>query len=157
MPLWKIGTSDRDDHLKWERHHWQKYHFWTKSYHVTSVTNNVVNPLNVDMSLLHDKSLWYSQSNLTEKYGFYLNKKLLSTLPLRPGRNHAEVLCNDFMGNLLLLFSTMCNSVKEPCNIKSFNISTACDIWVSRYRPSNLMLATDSALALVFINFLWAV
>ena len=101
----------------------------------------------------------YDTHNLIwqKKYGFYLNKKILSTLPLRPGRNHAEVLCDDFMGNLLVLFSTMCNSVKEPCNIKSFNISTAYDIWVSRYRPSNLMLATDSALALVFINFLWAV
>ena len=38
MPLWKVGTRDRDDHLTWERHHWQKDHFWTKSYHVTSVS-----------------------------------------------------------------------------------------------------------------------
>ena len=34
-----------------------------------------------------------------KKYGFYLNKELLSSLPLRPGRNYAVVLCNDFKGN----------------------------------------------------------
>ena len=37
MPLWKVGTHDRDDHLKLERWQWEKDHFLTKSYHVTSV------------------------------------------------------------------------------------------------------------------------
>ena len=57
------------DHLKGERHHWQKDYFWTKSNHVCPVANNVVNPLAFDMSLLHDtcKSSWYSQSYLKEK------------------------------------------------------------------------------------------
>ena len=80
----------------------------------------------------------------------------VSSCPLRPGRNYVVVLCNDFMGNLLTLFCTMCNSVKIPCDIKSFKVSTAYDVWFSRYRHSNLMLATDSALVLVFINTLWA-
>ena len=62
-----VGTRDHDDHLKWQRHHWQKDHLWLKSYHVTSVANIVVNPLIFDMSMLHDKSSWYSQSNLKEK------------------------------------------------------------------------------------------
>ena len=90
-------------------------------------------------------------------YGFYLNKKLWSSLPWRPGRNYAVVLCNDFMGNLLVLFWTKCQSVIGPCDIKYFKISTAYDVWFSRHRPSNMKLVTDSALVLVFINFLWAV
>ena len=56
MPLGNVGTRDRYDHLKWERHQWQKDHLWPKLYHVTAVANNVVNPLIFDMSLLHDKS-----------------------------------------------------------------------------------------------------
>ena len=61
------------------------------------------------------------------------------------------------MGNLLVLFWTMCQSVKGPCDINYFKILTAYDVGFSRYRPSNLKLATDSALVLVFINFLGAV
>ena len=56
MPLSKVGTRDRDDPLKLERQHWEKDHFWTKSYQVTSVANNIVNPLIIDMSMLHDMS-----------------------------------------------------------------------------------------------------
>ena len=41
MRSWNMWWS-RDDHLKWERHRWLKDHFWTKSYHVTSVANNFV-------------------------------------------------------------------------------------------------------------------
>ena len=88
-----------------------------------------------------------------QRYGFYLNKIFESSLPLRPGRNYAVVLCNDFRVDLLALFWTTCNFVKGACDIKSFNISTASDVWFLRYRPSNMMLATDT----VFINFLWAV
>ena len=51
----------------------------------------------------------------------------------------------------------MCDFVKGPCDIKSSKISTAYDVWFSRYRPSNMMLAMNSALELAFINFLWAV
>ena len=54
MPLWKVGTHDRDDHLKLERRHCEKDHSWTKSYHVTSVANDVVNQLIFDMLMLHD-------------------------------------------------------------------------------------------------------
>ena len=51
----------------WQEAHWQKDHFWTIiSYHVTSVANDVFNPLIFDMSMLHNKSSWYSQSNLKE-------------------------------------------------------------------------------------------
>ena len=92
-----------------------------------------------------------------KRYGFYTNKKLQSSLPVRPERNYTMTLCNDFRGNWLVLFWTMCNSVEGPCDIKSFKISTVYDIWFSRYRPSNMKLATHSALVLVFINFLWAV
>ena len=90
-------------------------------------------------------------------YGFYLNTKLQISLPLRPGRNYTVLLYNDLKSNLLVLFWTMCYSVKQPCDIKSFKISTFYDVWFSRYRPSNMKLTTDSALVLVFINFLWAV
>ena len=91
------------------------------------------------------------------RYGFYLNKKRLSSLPWRPGRNYAVVLCKDFRGNLLVLFWTVYQSVKGPCEIMHFKISTAYGVWFLRYRPSNMKLATDSALVLVFKNFLWAV
>ena len=46
---------------------------------------------------------------------------------------------------------------KRLCDIKSSKISTAYDVWFSRYRPSNLMLAKETSPVLVFINFLWAV
>ena len=62
-----------------------------------------------------------------KRYGFYLKKKLLSSLPLKPGRNYAEVLLNDFTGNSLVLFWTMYDSVKGPSVIKSLKISTAYD------------------------------
>ena len=143
--------------MNWERHHWQKYHFWTKSYHVISVANSVVNPLISYMPLLHNMSLCYSQSNFKKIYGFYLTKKFQSSLPWRLRWNYAVVLCNDFTGNLLVLFLTMSQSVKRPCDIIYFKISTAYDVWFSRYRLSKMKLATDSALVLVFINFLWAV
>ena len=90
-------------------------------------------------------------------YGSYINKKLQSSLPLRTGRNYAVVLCNGFRGNLLVLFWTMCQSVRGLCDIKYLKISTVYDVWLSGYRPSNMKLATDSALVLVFINFLWTV
>ena len=109
------------------------------------------------MSMLHDKSSWYSQLNLKEKIWLYLNKKLSSLLPLRTGRNYAVVLCNDSRVNLLVLFWTMCNSVKGPWDIKSLKILTAYDVWFLRYQSSNMKLATDSALVIVLINFLWAV
>ena len=51
----------------------------------------------------------------------------------------------------------MSSSVRGPCDIKSFKVSTAYDVLFSRYRPSNMMLAAASALVLVFINFSWAV
>ena len=54
-------------------------------------------------------------------------------------------------------FGHMCNSVKGPCDIKSLKILTAYDVWFSRYQTSNMKLATDSALVIVFINFLLAV
>ena len=57
----------------------------------------------------------------------------LSSSPLRPGRNYAVVLCNDFRGNLLALVWTMCKSVKGSYDIKSCKISTAYDVWFSRY------------------------
>ena len=109
------------------------------------------------MSLLHNKSSGYHNLIWKKKYGFHLNTKLLSSLPLRPGRNYAVLLCSYFIGDLLVLFRTMCAFVKGPCDIKSLKISPAYDVWFSRYWPSNLMLATNSALVIVFISFLWAV
>ena len=38
----------------------------------------------------------------------------------------------------LFSFRTMCCSVQGPCDIKSFKISTAYEVWFSRYRPPNL-------------------
>ena len=77
IPLWKVGTRGRDDHLKWKCPHWQKNHFWTKSYHVTSVPNNVFSPLIFDMSMLHNKSSWYSQPNLKEKIWLLTSQETL--------------------------------------------------------------------------------
>ena len=51
----------------------------------------------------------------------------------------------------------MSQPVKGPCDIICSKISTAYDVLFSRYRPSNMKLATDVAMVLVFINFLWAV
>ena len=42
----------------WKHRHWEKDHFWTKLYHVTSVANNVANPFIFYMSMLHDMSPW---------------------------------------------------------------------------------------------------
>ena len=50
------------------------------------------------------------------------------------------------MGNLLVLFWVMYDSVTRPRDIKSLKILTAYDVWFSRYWPYNLMLATGSAL-----------
>ena len=69
----------------------------------------------------------------------------------------ALVLCNDFMSISFFLFWTAYCSFKGPCDMKSSKIATAYDVWLSRYRPSNLVITTDFALVLVFINFLWAV
>ena len=66
------------------------------------------------------------------------------------------VLCTGFRGNLLAVVWIMCKSVKGSYDIKTWKISTAYDVWFSRYWPSNMELATDSVLVLVFINFLWA-
>ena len=62
------------------------------------------------------------------------------------------VICSFCFGPCVIL-------LKWFCDIKSFKISTAYDVWFSRYRPSNLMLATDtdSAQVLMFINVLWVV
>ena len=57
------------------------------------------------------------------------------------------------MGDLFFLFWTMNSSFKGPCDIKSVKFSTAYDVWFSRYRPSNLVLTTDSALVLAFVDF----
>ena len=70
---------------------------------------------------------------------------------------YAVVLRNDFRRNLIALFWTMCKSVKGLYDIKSCKISTAFDVWFSRYRPCNMKLSTDTAVVLVFINFLAAV
>ena len=53
-------------------------------------------------------------------------------------------------------FFTMCNSVKGPSHIQLLKIATAYDVWFSRYLPSNLILATDSALVHVFVIFFGA-
>ena len=41
--------------------------------------------------------------------------------------------------------------------MKSFKISTAYDVWFSKYRPSNLVINANFAQVVVFINFVWAV
>ena len=69
-----------------------------------------------------------------KRYGFYLIKKLSSSLPLRPGRNYAVVLCNHSRVDLLVSFWTMCNSVRGPCDIESLKILKAYDVWFSRYQ-----------------------
>ena len=55
-------------------YHGEKYHFWTKSYHVTPVANNVANPLILYMSMLHDISPWYSQTHLKENMTLTLTR-----------------------------------------------------------------------------------
>ena len=157
MALSKVGTRDRDDHLKLERCHWRKDHFSTKSHHVTSVANNGANSLifyNECCMICHHashKRIW------KKRYGSYLNKNFWNSLPSIPVRNYALVLRNNLMDIILFLFWTMLCSVTGPCDIKSFKISTAYDIWFLRYRRSNLMITADFALVVVFIKCLWAV
>ena len=155
MPLWKVGRRDHDNQLKEERRHWQKDNFWTKSYHATSVANNVVNP-HPNIFLCHYCTISHpgNHNQIWKKtYGFELNTKLCSSLPLRPGRNYAVVLGKNFMGNLSFSYYAMSSSVRGPRDIKSIKISTAYDIWFSRYRHSNLMFPAESLLLLVFIIF----
>ena len=68
-----------------------------------------------------------------EIYGFYFNKELPISFPLRPGRNYAVVLCKNARVNLLFLFWTMCNSVNGPYDIKSLKILTAYEISAFQY------------------------
>ena len=72
---------------------------------------------------------------------------------MRLGRNQAMMLRNNFMGTTSFLFCSM----SWQYDMKSSQISSAYNIWLSRYRPSNLMLTTEFVLVLVFVNFLWAV
>ena len=89
----------------------------------------------------------------TKRYGSYLNKRFQCSLPLRPERNYAVILCNIFTVILFGLILALCCSFEGPCDIKSLKISTAYDVRFSRYRPSNLIVTTDSQLAHVFKNF----
>ena len=79
------GTCDRDDHLKLERRRLEKDYFWTKSYHVTSVANNLTNLLIVDMSMLHDVSSWNSKTHLKEKIWFMPLKENLKFTSIDTG------------------------------------------------------------------------
>ena len=50
-------------------------------------------------------------------------------------------------------FHFFCNgwySFKVPYDIWALKISTACDVWFSRYHPSNLMITADFTLVLVY-------
>ena len=85
IPLWTIGTHDHDNHLNWECQHWQKDHFWTKSYQVASVANNGFNPLIFCMSMLHDKSSWCSQSNSKENVWLLSWKETLKLTSIKTG------------------------------------------------------------------------
>ena len=77
------------------------------------------------MSMLHDNSSCYTQSKSKEKTWILLLQEILSSPSLRPGRNYDVVLCNDFRGNLLVLFRAICKFVKGPYGLKSCQISTA--------------------------------
>ena len=102
--IMKVGTRDRDDHLKLEHRPWEKDHFWTKSYYVTSVGNNVTNPLIFfKMSMLHHMSTWYLQTYLEEKIG--LKQKKTRFISIDTGTQFAMVLCFNFMGILFFSFS----------------------------------------------------
>ena len=85
MPPWTVGTRGRDDHLKLERWHWDKDHFWTKSYHVTSVANDVANPLIFYMSMLHHMSPWYSQTHLKENIWVLAQQEILKFTSIDTG------------------------------------------------------------------------
>ena len=71
----EVGTHARDDNLKLECRYWEKNHFWTKSYHVTSAANDVGNWLificQLCMIYHHDtyKHIW------KKRYGSYRNRK----------------------------------------------------------------------------------
>ena len=101
MLLWKVGTRDRDDHLKLGGRHWKKDHFWTKSYHVTSVANNVANPL-----FLYASIAWYVTVILINTF----RRKYMAHTLTRNFKIHfywyryyAIVLCNGFMSILILI------------------------------------------------------
>ena len=66
-PLWKVGRRDRDDHFKLDPRHWEKDHFWNKSYYARSVAHNVANRLIFYMPMLHDISTWYWQTYFKER------------------------------------------------------------------------------------------
>ena len=113
------------------------------------------------MSLLQYKSSWYSQI-----WKIKFERKDMAFTSTRNFKVHFHWARDEILPwfyvmilwvILLVLFWTMCDSVKGPCDIKLFQISTTYVFWFSRYRPFNLMLATDSTLVIVFINFLWEV
>ena len=54
----------------WNADTGKKDHFWTKLYRVTSIANNVANPLIFYMSIVHDMLPWYSQAHLIENIWF---------------------------------------------------------------------------------------
>ena len=135
------------------------YHFWTKSYHVLSAANNVVNPLISWYVIV----AWYGTITLTIKFerkymAFTLTRNVKVHFHwYEYRRNHAVVICNKLMGILSFWFWAVCCAFKGPCDIRLFKISTAYDVCFSRYLPSNLMLITDFALVLEFVNLLWVV
>ena len=124
--IMKLGTRDRDDNLKLERRPWEKYHFWTKSYYVTSVGNDVINPL----IFLDVNAASYVNMILTNIFGRKdraLTKKE-DSFPLIPVRNlpwyYVLVLWVFYSFN----FQNMWCPFKGPCDVKSFKISTAYDV-----------------------------
>ena len=157
MPLWKLGTRDRDDHSELERHHWEKDHFRTKKYHVTLVASNVANLLISDMSVLHDMSPWYSQTRLKEMIWLLPSQELLKFTSIDTDTKLCHGIMQWFYGCFLFCFWKMWCHIKGLCDIKFFKMWTAYDVWLSRYRPSNLMITVDFALVLVIINFFGAV
>ena len=94
-------------------------------------------------------SSWYSRWIWKKLYIFYLDTKVYNSVPFRPRQNQVAVLCNTFVDILCVLFC----SFQLPCNSKSLKISTAYEDWFSSYGSSNLMLTTDVASVLVFVNF----
>ena len=116
------------------------------SYHVTSVANNVVNPFIFVMSIMHDKLSWYTKSNLI--------KKDLAFAWTRNSKVHFHWDRDEIMPwYYVMILGVIYSFYFGPWVIllydhviqKSVKISTAYDVWFSRYRPSNIKLAIVSA------------
>ena len=92
----------------------------------------------------------------TDKYGrdnmtFIMKGNFWCSLQLQPERHQGVVKCSGFIDILYISFSPRRCYHKGTC-IRICKFSTSCNVWLSRYWPSNLTFTTDFSLGPAIIS-----